>query len=138
MKKTTPYFFLMAFLFLSSIGYPQHIAAQRLYVYQKDGKVDAFPDEIIKAQEETATQLQLTLINDSVIAYPLSDVTSYGATAPTDLPTITSFKFNNKFNENVYTDAYATIGADHSIKAVVRSEERRVGKECRSRWSPYH
>ncbi len=23
-------------------------------------------------------------------------------------------------------------------KAKVRSEERRVGKECRSRWSPYH
>src|SRR3989442_5170237 len=23
-------------------------------------------------------------------------------------------------------------------KIVVRSEERRVGKECRSRWSPYH
>ena len=22
--------------------------------------------------------------------------------------------------------------------AQVRSEERRVGKECRSRWSPYH
>ena len=22
--------------------------------------------------------------------------------------------------------------------APVRSEERRVGKECRSRWSPYH
>src|SRR2546427_12743080 len=24
------------------------------------------------------------------------------------------------------------------ILAEVRSEERRVGKECRSRWSPYH
>src|SRR3712207_9264017 len=23
-------------------------------------------------------------------------------------------------------------------KAISRSEERRVGKECRSRWSPYH
>ena len=23
-------------------------------------------------------------------------------------------------------------------KLVQRSEERRVGKECRSRWSPYH
>ena len=23
-------------------------------------------------------------------------------------------------------------------QAAVRSEERRVGKECRSRWSPYH
>src|SRR2546426_12667596 len=25
-----------------------------------------------------------------------------------------------------------------ALHAVVRSEERRVGKECRSRWSPYH
>ena len=24
------------------------------------------------------------------------------------------------------------------LKTNVRSEERRVGKECRSRWSPYH
>ena len=27
--------------------------------------------------------------------------------------------------------------ADKGYK-VLRSEERRVGKECRSRWSPYH
>src|SRR3712207_2880167 len=27
---------------------------------------------------------------------------------------------------------------DYEVKTVVRSEERRVGKECRSRWSPYH
>ena len=26
----------------------------------------------------------------------------------------------------------------HILIAVLRSEERRVGKECRSRWSPYH
>src|SRR3712207_8047423 len=25
-----------------------------------------------------------------------------------------------------------------SLPDLVRSEERRVGKECRSRWSPYH
>ena len=25
-----------------------------------------------------------------------------------------------------------------TITLVSRSEERRVGKECRSRWSPYH
>ena len=25
-----------------------------------------------------------------------------------------------------------------SFIAIYRSEERRVGKECRSRWSPYH
>ena len=28
-------------------------------------------------------------------------------------------------------------GQRHGIE-VSRSEERRVGKECRSRWSPYH
>ena len=28
--------------------------------------------------------------------------------------------------------------AAYSVTTVVRSEERRVGKECRSRWSPYH
>src|SRR5205823_10544972 len=26
----------------------------------------------------------------------------------------------------------------HHVIFVLRSEERRVGKECRSRWSPYH
>src|SRR5258707_13146628 len=28
--------------------------------------------------------------------------------------------------------------AQHLDRAASRSEERRVGKECRSRWSPYH
>ena len=27
---------------------------------------------------------------------------------------------------------------DSEDRLVARSEERRVGKECRSRWSPYH
>ncbi len=29
------------------------------------------------------------------------------------------------------------VGAFNEV-SIVRSEERRVGKECRSRWSPYH
>ena len=36
------------------------------------------------------------------------------------------FLFFNGFH-NVYWDYF-----------MMRSEERRVGKECRSRWSPYH
>src|SRR3712207_9452625 len=35
----------------------------------------------------------------------------------------------------------AVVGYPHPIKGqgiYARSEERRVGKECRSRWSPYH
>ena len=30
------------------------------------------------------------------------------------------------------------LSAVTSLPELCRSEERRVGKECRSRWSPYH
>src|SRR5256885_14691689 len=30
------------------------------------------------------------------------------------------------------------LSADFRLSPEARSEERRVGKECRSRWSPYH
>src|SRR3712207_4101594 len=32
----------------------------------------------------------------------------------------------------------ATMGSAADLRSLLRSEERRVGKECRSRWSPYH
>ena len=36
----------------------------------------------------------------------------------------------------VAKDSSADVEAIQDI--LMRSEERRVGKECRSRWSPYH
>ena len=41
--------------------------------------------------------------------------------------------FNKNGIKDVYEDPSAPIEA-----RIARSEERRVGKECRSRWSPYH
>src|SRR5690242_21063036 len=38
--------------------------------------------------------------------------------------------------ERLYAEAQAVHAA--GAQAFQRSEERRVGKECRSRWSPYH
>ena len=45
--------------------------------------------------------------------------------------------------ESIGAGIYRPIGQAEYIDAVIekdgmRSEERRVGKECRSRWSPYH
>ena len=41
--------------------------------------------------------------------------------------------------QKVFIETLEELAQDNWIKAVViRSEERRVGKECRSRWSPYH
>src|SRR5436305_9527047 len=41
----------------------------------------------------------------------------------------------NGFNLSVA--AAGRVGDFELVGAVARSEERRVGKECRSRWSPY-
>ena len=45
-----------------------------------------------------------------------------------------------KTKRNFYGGAIGYLDFDgnfnHAI--IIRSEERRVGKECRSRWSPYH
>src|SRR2546421_2484947 len=45
-----------------------------------------------------------------------------------------------KFTEGGEVDVSAAVVAYHDGRTSVRvrSEERRVGKECRSRWSPYH
>src|SRR2546425_11315892 len=37
----------------------------------------------------------------------------------------------HRFAQALFNDA-------NQVELVARSEERRVGKECRSRWSPYH
>src|SRR5438874_10899177 len=47
------------------------------------------------------------------------------------------FLFYNSFLEpKGYS--YADIGGSKGSNLHKRSEERRVGKECRSRWGPYH
>ena len=39
----------------------------------------------------------------------------------------------------IYKDTTALDNITFSFTSgIYRSEERRVGKECRSRWSPYH
>ena len=46
-------------------------------------------------------------------------------------------RFYNEIESNPIIAAVKDM--DGLYKAVkIRSEERRVGKECRSRWSPYH
>ena len=40
--------------------------------------------------------------------------------------------------ERAQFEAISVASDKHQVNPVLRSEERRVGKECRSRWSPYH
>ena len=63
------------------------------------------------------------------------------------MPNINEFKSRlrgggaraNQFKVTLPFPGYAAVGGETSDLAFLcRSEERRVGKECRSRWSPYH
>ena len=44
----------------------------------------------------------------------------------------------NKKSADLDLSSYSSLMQGGASGASVRSEERRVGKECRSRWSPYH
>ena len=52
------------------------------------------------------------------------------------------FIFLMSFSKNIKCFLFFHINqstkSDHLSFNLTRSEERRVGKECRSRWSPYH
>src|SRR5260370_34603737 len=62
-----------------------------------------------------------------------------GARAQSDTPKAPPALAKPKPAEEEYKNIQALKGilADQVIPSM-RSEERRVGKECRSRWSPYH
>ena len=50
------------------------------------------------------------------------------------------YEIFDELDKLLISDAYdEQIGRAHvELQSLLKSEERRVGKECRSRWSPYH
>ena len=44
----------------------------------------------------------------------------------------------DEFAKALRTTSSYLMGLETAYENIPRSEERRVGKECRSRWSPYH
>ena len=51
---------------------------------------------------------------------------------------LNNLTFYRKFRKWDYKKGYELFVLNDLILENNRSEERRVGKECRSRWSPYH
>jgi len=58
----------------------------------------------------------------------------------------TKYKIDRRMGENIWGRPKSPVNRreygpgqhGQGRKGKLRSEERRVGKECRSRWSPYH
>ena len=96
-------------------------------------------------KEEVAIKSRLSYVPDAVAFYPWMTVSQ----------TLEFFaSFRSHWNRDLEADLLKRFQLDPGhkamelsrgqktqlalIAAVCRSEERRVGKECRSRWSPYH
>ena len=108
---------LITFLSLSLTIKSEEISHDTLCIYLKNGNVNIIPGNIIKQKNSDAQSLRITLKNDTLLTYAMSDVDSLGD-LPTQHPKFTMFKFNNKYNHNVYTDVFATIG-ENEITATV-------------------
>ena len=81
-------------------------------------------------------------VSPTVTVYAVLDRAT-SVTLPDNSTTTTAYTVDNGSHALVttVTDALHNVQATHtngSGKTLKRSEERRVGKECRSRWSPYH
>ena len=95
---------------------------------------------------------QFSIIGRTILFYTFLIITAYLVTNYVIIPLSKLYKFGKVINHN---QAAEIIGnhfdevkdkllnvlqlehlAEHQSNQ--RSEERRVGKECRSRWSPYH
>ena len=100
-------------IFLQGIAGVTPIPTQ--YVYYPDGTVRVFPDSCIRVKriDKIANLLYIFPIVGEPYKYSLDDY--YVTETPIrNLPTIKSFKFNNKYNYQVVTDAYGVYTNDSS------------------------
>ena len=85
---------------------------QALHVFLRDGRIEAYPLEYVTSHTKTGSRLVITTNIGQTFSYQLSDVDYVSQEAPTDFPTFASFKFNNKFNDQLFTDALGEMVED--------------------------
>ena len=115
---------------------------QRSYEIQQYGQLHTMPlgmpEETIKRNVELLNRL----LADSITLYNLYKKHHWQVAGPS------FYQLHLLFDKHA-AEIEATIdmiaeriqmvgGVTTGMPSEVRSEERRVGKECRSRWSPYH
>ena len=112
----------------------------------KEVKLSLFADNMILYTENPkgATRKLLELINEfgKVAGYKINAQKSLACLYTNDVKSEREIKETLPFTTATKRIKYLGINLPKETKDLYaenyRSEERRVGKECRSRWSPYH
>ena len=105
----------------------QGFAGDTYYVYLTDGTVRVFPDTCIirKIKDPTSRLLYIFPVVGDPFMYPLDDIVQETDTPLRVLPTLSTFKFNNKYNYQVVTDAHGVI-TDDSITVEISGIGKRL------------
>ena len=74
------------------------------------------------------------------VAYAYTDVAAIYPITPSSPMADSVDQWSAAGQENIFGNqvVVSEMQSEAGAAGTVRSEERRVGKECRSRWSPYH
>lgn len=91
-------------------------AQDSLFISLTSGELYVFPNEFVTGRQETSSQLIITTEDEWQHTFAKSSIASMGTEAPADLPTFTSFKINNKYNDQVFTDVIADLSSGKDIK----------------------
>ena len=101
----------------------QALSATNYYVTFKDGRLHVFPDSCIESKSSNGMLLSFTALDGIIYSYPMDAVSSVSTQLQKKLPDITSFKFNNKYNYQVFTDADGVIDGNE-----IRVQVAGIGK----------
>ena len=84
---------------------------QALHVYLSDGRIEAYPQDLVTAQTETNGQLVIETSVGRTFTYDAEEVDSVSIQRP-EFPAFDSFKFNNSYNDQLFTTANGEIVED--------------------------
>ena len=83
-----------------------------LHVYLSDGRIDAFPLTLVASHTEADGRLDVETTFGRHYTYDLAEVDSVSENKPTDTPCFESFKFNNSYNDQLFTTANGEVVGD--------------------------
>ena len=95
------------------------------YVTFNDGRLYVFPDTCLQMMAEEDGRITLVARDGTVYSYPMDAITSIDEQLSKELPTFSSFKFTNKYNYQVFSDAVGTI-TDNTVNVTVAGIGKRL------------
>src|SRR2546421_768191 len=104
---------------------PRHVAASLVFFFFQ--AEDGIRDLIVTGVQTCALPISLAVFHDHGYKAPVAT-----------LAKMVFEKEGTSMDDAAYGNWMGGTPVWIRVKVKVRSEERRVGKECRSRWSPYH